>query len=262
MSRIKQISGFIPAKWGEEKLFFALLSVFLFVMAVASYGLFKLASGVTKHYPSYLALLIKWGLGGGLLLVIASILLLEINLFTEIELPFNKKIKKITLYFFFPLTIFLGKILRIPKEQIQRSFLEVNNKLLRANTYHILPQKILLLLPHCLQNSQCSIRLTLQGSNCQRCGGCNIKDLWEIVEKYKITLAIATGGEVARKFIQDTKPEAIVAVACAQEMILGIQDTHPLLVLSIINETPNGPCFDTKVDSDKVEDAIRFFLGK
>jgi hypothetical protein len=230
-------------------------------IAIATYGLLKLASGVTKNYHPFFVVLIKGGLIVFLLLVVASIFLLGINLLTEIEVPFNDKIRKITIYFFFPLTILLGKILRIPKEQIQKSFLEANNKLILANTYHLPPQKILLLLPHCLQNSSCSIKLTLQGSNCQRCGRCNINDLWEIVDKYKIHLAIATGGEAARKFITDLKPEAVVAVACTKEMIMGIQDTYPLLVLSIINQQPNGPCIDTMVDLGRVKEAIKFFLG-
>lgn len=262
MTYTRQIFGFIHPRWGEERLFFCLLALILLGISVSTYVLLKVASVAINNDNPYFVLLIKGGLVVFFLIVVASIFLLGLNLLTGMELPFNEEIRKITFYFFFPLAIFLGKILRIPKEQIQRSFLEVNNKLIQAKTYSINPQKILLLLPHCLQNSQCSIRLTLQGSNCQRCGRCEMTDLWEIVDRYKVMLAIATGGEIAREFIKDIKPEAVVAVACTQEMILGIQDTYPLIVLSIVNQRPNGPCIDTIVDLDRVEEAIKFFSKK
>ena len=261
MTRTRQIFRFTHASWSKERLFFSLLFLLLLGIAGATYVLFKIASGLTKHYNPYFGLLIKGGVIGFFLIVGSSIFLLGINLFTGIELPFNDKIKKITISFFFPLTVSVGKILRISKEQIQESFLEVINKLIRAKTYRIYPQKILLLLPHCLQNSRCPIRLTPQGSNCQRCGECGIKDLCEIADGYGVKLTIVAGGELARTFIKDIKPEAVVAVACTKEMISGIQDTYPLLVLSVLNQRPNGPCIDTRVNLGRVEEAIRFFLG-
>lgn len=261
MNWIQQIFKYIFTSWGEEWLFLCLLSFPLLGIVAAAYGLFQLTLGMAKDYNPYFVLIMKGGLIAFFLTAVISIFLLGISLLTEIKLPFKARIREITISTFFPITILLGKILRIPKEQIHESFLKVNNKLICTTTHHIAPQKILLLLPRCIQKSTCPIRLTPEGNNCERCGGCEIRDLWEMVDRYKVKLAIATGGEVARKFIKEMRPEAVVAVACTKEMILGIQDTYPLLVLSILNEWPNGPCVDTIANLDRVEEAITFFLG-
>jgi len=58
----------------------------------------------------------------------------------------------------------------------------------------------------------------------------------------------------------ENRPEAIVAVACELDLTTGIQDTYPIPVIGILNERPNGPCINTKVDIGKVRDAIIDFL--
>jgi hypothetical protein len=65
---------------------------------------------------------------------------------------------------------------------------------------------------------------------------------------------------LARRIIVDNRPEAIVAVACELDLTSGIQDSYPIPVIGILNERPNGPCINTKVDIQKVRDAILDFL--
>ena len=50
-------------------------------------------------------------------------------------------------------------------------------------------------------------------------------------------------------------------MACERDLTSGIQDCYPLPVFGILNERPNGPCLDTFVPLDKVEEAIRLFLN-
>jgi hypothetical protein len=78
--------------------------------------------------------------------------------------------------------------------------------------------------------------------------------------KYEAELAIATGGTIARRIVLTKKPRTIVAVACERDLISGIQDTYPIPVFGVLNMRPNGPCVDTRVDTDTVEAAIRYFL--
>jgi hypothetical protein len=73
-------------------------------------------------------------------------------------------------------------------------------------------------------------------------------------------MAVATGGTLARRIIVDNRPEAIVAVACELDLTSGIQDSYPIPVIGILNERPNGPCINTKVDIHKVRNAIVDFL--
>jgi len=152
-----------------------------------------------------------------------------------------------------------GSFKRDKKEQLQGFIIRLNNRLVKAENPKT--KKILLLLPHCLQVDECTIRLTHNIYNCERCGKCEIRDLIEISEEYKLNLSVATGGSLARRIVKELKPEAIVAVACERDLSHGIVDTYPLPVLGIPNERPFGPCLNTKVDLEKVKDAIKFLAG-
>lgn len=163
----------------------------------------------------------------------------------------------ITLKFLYPVLMFAGAFSKSGRETCQRFIIDLNNKYVRRGKFR--PGKILLLLPHCIQTNECDIRLTFNINNCKRCGRCGIRDLIQIAEDNRITLFVATGGSLARRIINDAKPEAIVAVACENDLSSGIADTYPLPVIGITNERPCGPCVNTRVDLSKVAEAIEFF---
>jgi hypothetical protein len=71
---------------------------------------------------------------------------------------------------------------------------------------------------------------------------------------------MATGGTLARKYVRDYRPKAIVAIACERDLTSGILDANPVPVLGVTNLRPNGPCFNTKFSVQRVEESIRFFL--
>jgi hypothetical protein len=56
------------------------------------------------------------------------------------------------------------------------------------------------------------------------------------------------------------RPKLILAVACERDLSSGIQDTYPLPVFGILNFRPNGPCLDTNLPLDVLEQAIRRFM--
>ena len=62
--------------------------------------------------------------------------------------------------------------------------------------------------------------------------------------------------------IVETRPRAIVAVACERDLTGGIQESYPIPVIGVLNDRPHGPCRDTRVDLSKVEGAISFFLQR
>ena len=167
---------------------------------------------------------------------------------------------QIALQVFFPLALLLGSFFKIEKDRIKNSFIEVNNFLVRSKVLQMQPAQVLLLVPHCLQKSDCPRKITVDVNNCGRCGGCVIDDLLALRDKYGINMGIATGGTLARKYVQDYLPQGIVAVACERDLTSGIQDSTPIPVLGVTNERPCGPCFNTDVELTKVEGAICFFL--
>ena len=87
-----------------------------------------------------------------------------------------------------------------------------------------------------------------------------IKELIELSDRYQVKMSVATGGTLARRIIVENKPEGIVAVACEHDLTTGIQDAYPIPVIGILNERPNGPCINTKVDIRKVKRAILDFI--
>lgn len=150
-----------------------------------------------------------------------------------------------------------GTFSKNKKEAYQRLIINLNNKLVKREGHKT--KKILLLLSHCLQIDECTVRLTYNIYNCERCGRCEIKDLIQIADENHLNLFVATGGSLARRIVNEVKPEAVVAVACENELGSGISDTYPLPILGIPNERPFGPCFNTSVDLAKVKEAIEFF---
>lgn len=150
-----------------------------------------------------------------------------------------------------------GSFAKNKKEAYQRLIINLNNKLVIKERHNT--KKILLLLSHCLQIDECAIRLTYNIYNCEGCGKCEIKDLIQIADENHLNLFVATGGSLARRIVNEVKPEAVVAVACENELSSGIADTYPLPILGIPNERPFGPCLNTSVDLAKVKEAIEFF---
>ncbi len=159
----------------------------------------------------------------------------------------------------YPLLMLAGAFLKHRKDKFQLFIIDLNNRLVRAGMHRKGIRKILLLLPHCLQTNECDIRITHNIYNCKRCGRCGIKDLIQIAEEHNLSLFVATGGNLARRIVDDIRPEAIIAVACERDLSSGIVDTYPMPIIGIPNERPFGPCLNTRVNLDKVKEAIKFF---
>ena len=162
---------------------------------------------------------------------------------------------------FLPCMELLARLIGVSAAEVRRSFIKVNNELAQTTGACYEPERILLLLPHCLQRADCEIRLTNTVDACKRCGRCPIVGLLALRDHYGVRLAIATGGSIARRIVVETHPRLIIAVACERDLTSGIQDTHPLPVYGILNHRPEGPCHNTQVALRLVEEALRSFIA-
>ncbi len=160
---------------------------------------------------------------------------------------------------FYYMAKWLGKLLFQKKLDIQESFLNFNNEIVLSAAAKISHTNILLLLPHCLQSSRCTVRVTSDINNCKDCKMCNISDIKALAHKHQVQAAVATGGSLARKFILDLKPDVIVAVACHRDLVDGLRDAWRHSVYAVLNERPKGPCFETEVSIKTIEFAILKF---
>lgn len=159
--------------------------------------------------------------------------------------------------FLFPFAVGLGRILNIPRGKVEQSFVAVNNALVRQHHVRVPSDRLLILTPHCLQLDTCPRKITRDIENCAQCGACSVGGLLGLCHKYHMHFVVATGGTLARQMVAKARPKAIIAVACERDLTSGIQDVFPIPVIAIFNERPFGPCFNTRVDINRVEEAIK-----
>lgn len=244
----------------KKRIFIALVSVAIFVAALVCYGLWQIMrpglAEISPVLPKILGMVIIVliiGLAAGVAGIVLAILGIPTLHF------FYRWAWHVINFLFHPAT-FIGGMVHIPKEMIEQSFIAVNNHLVLKQHIKVPAERILILTPHCIQKDTCVFKVTRDINNCHQCGGCGVGSLLGLAHKYGLHVVISTGGTLARQAVRQARPKAIVAVACENDLTSGIQDVFPLPVLGVLNERPNGPCFNTRADMTKVEDAIRMFL--
>ncbi len=213
-------------------------------------------ANIHASVPAVLAVV----LGCIVLVSLGAVLTLVFTIIRGKNLFFNRRIRGVVIRVLFPLLVGVGRCFGIRKSEIRRSFVAINNQLVMAESQKVKPEQMLILLPHCLQNHDCAVRITGDVHNCKLCGKCKIKNLATLSEKYDVHVAVATGGTLARKIVVEKRPKIIIAVACERDLTSGIQDAYPIPVFGIFNRRPFGPCFDTNVNIDLVEKGLKTFL--
>jgi len=176
------------------------------------------------------------------------------------DIFFTRFMRLVVIKFLLPVIEFVGKILGLDKDRIRQSFIAMNNSLVTSQRYKVRPDRVLILLPHCIQLFDCEIKVTGDVNKCVMCGRCDIKGLVEIGRKYGIDISVATGGTLARKVIVEKRPKLVLAVACERDLTSGIKDCYPLPVIGILNLRPHGPCFNTVVDAAAIDAALQQVL--
>lgn len=138
----------------------------------------------------------------------------------------------------------LGKLFGISKDKMGHSFVRVSNAVTRAVKKPSPHEKLLILLPRCLTKDE-------------------LKRIMDFKNVYPIEVCTVSGGELARKKVREFKPTAVIGVACERDLVSGIRDVGgKFSVIGIPNIRPHGPCKDTHVDMEELEDAIKFYVGE
>ncbi len=176
------------------------------------------------------------------------------------DIFFTRFMRLVVIKFLLPLIELVGRFLGLNKDRIRQSFIAMNNSLVSSQKFKVKPDRILILLPHCIQLFDCEIKVTSDVNKCILCGRCAIKGLVEIGRKYGIDISVATGGTLARKVIVEKRPKLVLAVACERDLTEGIKDCYPLPVIGVLNQRPNGPCYNTIVDPEAIDNALQQVL--
>lgn len=196
------------------------------------------------------ALVLVMVLGTGILAMVIMIIRSRTS-------PWQESVARIVNEWLFPVALLVGKAVHMDRDSILQSFISVNNFLVRSKRVQIEGNQVMILAPHCLQASDCPHKITIDVENCKECGKCKIGELKKLSRRYHSHFKVATGGTLARKFIRESRPRAVIAIACERDLSLGIQETV-IPVLGVLNCRPNGPCLNTDVNLDSVETALHF----
>jgi hypothetical protein len=233
--------------------------VSLFVLAAIEVMSFYLVEPRVTHISPPLLAVVGSVMLLFFLVPFAGLTLMTVTALAGVDLLYPHGRASVTLKVLFPIAATLARLCGIERNRLRTSFVKVNNALTTAQRKRIKGDRILVLLPHCLQIDICNRKLTNDVSNCVRCGRCTVGKLVDLGEKYGLRLEVVNGGTLARRRVADFRPSGIVAVACERDLTFGIQDAYPVPVYGVINDRPHGPCVNTCVDMGLVEEAVKFF---
>lgn len=178
-----------------------------------------------------------WGLIAFWFLLMVLSILMEKDIFMRLGG------KEFSLTFLVPIALRFGVRIGISKDKMGQSFVKVSNILIRTSARRVKPEKLLILLPRCLQKSL-------------------IEKITKFSKELNIAIYIVSGGEKAREVIDQTMPKAIIGVACERDLLSGIQEVlSKIPVIGIPNIRPEGPCKNTVIDMNEFEKAVQTFLG-
>lgn len=148
--------------------------------------------------------------------------------------------------------------------EMSEFFIKYNNKriLKELKNKDIPSERVVIMLPHCIQKYDCPFKVTSEIDNCRMCGKCKIEDFKRIRDEFGVKVKIATGGTLARLYLKENRPKVVLAVACERDLVSGIYDAFPLRVYGIFNERINGPCINTSVDTEDIKRVLGELIVK
>lgn len=241
---------------------FLVLSLFLLILA----GIIFTVSTVSylNPYPNLHGIII-------LILMAAAVLsiLFIITVAAELIYVYNTQdtnavhlyLARVGFYLLMPALMFVSEYFKGYKSSFLIFYIKLNNIIARSVKTKYSPEDILILLPHCLQDSSCPYKVTNFISNCRKCSKCDIGSIKEITESYNITsVEVVTGGTSARSIAARIKPKFLIAVACERDLSSGIADVRNIPVIGILNRRPNGPCVDTKIEAEELRETLDSIL--
>ena len=162
-----------------------LVSLSLIIIATAFFGIalgnyFKLGLSATETVCYTLFFVI-------LVILSASWVLILMGTHQKLRplwLELYAKWMLINIYYY--LAKWLGRITLQNKTDLEESFLNFNNEIVLSSAKDVSHDNILILLPHCLQKSDCKLRITNDIESCESCGECDIASLKELAKGYNV----------------------------------------------------------------------------
>jgi len=246
----------------QKRLFLGLIVASLVLVSALALGVWTVSFNGLAVISSWLPVLFGAAILTFIFLIGIGVIGIVLAILGVKTVPFFQNLAWTAINLLFPTAIRLGRIFDVDKERIEQSFIEVSNHLVKQKKIIVPAEKLLILTPHCIQFEDCPHKITRDLANCKRCGKCQVDALIRLTDIYGVKVAVVTGGTMARKVIKGMRPQAVLAIACERDLTSGIQDVFPLPVVGVLNERPYGPCCNTQVDIERVQQAVEHFVGK
>jgi len=221
---------------------FSLLGVVL--ISVGAFFTWYMISPRLYGLSAQFAASMKLTIEAFVLLLFIWLFLNVLSILTDKNLLLHFYGSDLSVTFLGPLVMRLSRRFGVNKDRMGHSFVKVSNSIIHASKKNLEHVKLLILLPHCLKRSI-------------------LDAIKELANKYQVPTYVASGGSIARKIILEQHPTAVIGIACERDLVAGIQDIMTKIpVIGIPNQRPEGPCKNTTVNFEEVENAIRFFLRR
>jgi len=215
---------------------FCIIFIFIAVVPVAWY-LIKPRIMQLNHFISSL---IEWSIEGFTLIFLMLLFVEGISILRFRKSIFPYRWREKFILYLVPKTIWLGGKFGISRDRVGNSFIKAHNFITKNFVTNLNTDRLLILLPRCLKReTRTQIMNRIDGS-------C-----------FKVITA--GGGEQAREAIRQYQPTFILALACERDLMSGIKDVaENIPVLAIPNKRPEGPCKNTDVCLDELDETLKF----
>jgi hypothetical protein len=219
---------------------FGIIFIFLALLPVVWY----LIKPRIVQLSASLSHLVEWAIIGFALASLALFLLEAVSVIGFKKSIFPYRWREKFILFLVPKTVWLGTKLGISRDRVGNSFIKVHNLITKSFTGNLDTDRLLILLPRCLKRET-------RNQIMNRVNGNDFK------------VVTAGGGEQAREAIRQYRPTFILALACERDLMSGILDVaEKIPVLAIPNKRPEGPCKNTDVYLDDLDETLRFIMDR
>ena len=136
------------------------------------------------------------------------------------------------------------------------SFCRWNNHRVQQAFQHQKATRALLLLPHCLQATHCTVNIVGNLSLCRECGLCVIGKILPLQVKHGLQNCVANRSYKAYKKAEEYRPDLIIAVSCLDRSFKGIGKLLWVPSYVIPLTFNHGMCVNTNIDISQLIAAI------
>lgn len=187
---------------------------------------------------------------GILLLILLSVTLILGRMLIEKDRLVFPKLLLFTMDVFYGLFKKFAENVGVDAKIVDNIGVEVRNKVNEKDFNKINPNDTILVLPHCLRNTECEAKLDASGLVCENCNRCVIGVLKNKGEEMGYKVFIIPGSTFLTKIVEQNKFKAVIGVACFQDLNLAMMKLSNFSCQGV--PLLKDGCVNTKVDSRAV----------